>query len=162
MSLQFFSHPSSQDRKPGRQNKESRAGQSASVYSLQLSTEQAAEVERLLHDLFQSLTVLDGTSDLALTGQQVSASDPALHALLHIHARQAETAMHQLRELSLTTSPVITELSQSLTVLVLAADMLTGNQIAREETLCFYELLRRNANTTMRCLRHLYSEFGLE
>lgn len=162
MSLQFFSHPSSQDRASGRQNKAARPASAANVYVLQLSPEQAATVDRLLHELFQSLTVLSGTCDLALTGRQVATANPTLTALLRLHARQAEAAMHELRDLSLTTAPVLTELSQGLTVLVLAADMIANDQIVRAEALSFYDLLRRNTTTTLRCLRQLYSEFGLE
>ena len=49
---------------------------------------------------------------------------------LRPNARQAEAAMHRLRELHLPQTPAATELSQSLTVLVLVADMLVQGQLA--------------------------------
>jgi len=162
MSSQLFAFPPKHDLKPVRSPKDVRTTYSDRLPVPKLNMEQAAKVGPLLQQLFQSLTVLGGTSDLALTGRAASATDQALRAQLSPNARQAEAAMHELRDLRLTTSPVLTELSQSLTVLVLAADMITDGQLCGTEALSFYELLRRNTDTTMRCLNQLYLIFGLE
>jgi hypothetical protein len=63
--------------------------------------------------------------------------------------------MHQLRDLRLTKSPALTDLSQSLTVLVLAADMLGQGQLSGADALTFYSLLRRNADSAMKSLTEL-------
>jgi hypothetical protein len=63
--------------------------------------------------------------------------------------------MHQLRDLRLTKSPALTDLSQSLTVLVLAADMLTQGQLSDADALTFYDLLRRNADSATKSLAEL-------
>jgi len=109
----------------------------------------------LFQQLTQSLAVLSGTADLVLKG---SAGDDALHRLrawLHPNARTAELSVHQLRNLRLTKSPALTDLSQSLTVLVLAADMLTQGQLSGADALTFYSLLRRNADSAMKSLTEL-------
>ena len=162
MNSQLFSLPSKHDLKPARSLRDVRTTQADRLPAPQLNVEQSTKVSRLLQQLFQSLTVLGNISDLALTGRAASTTDEALRDQLHPSARQAEEAMHALRALRLTTSPLLTELSQSLTVLVLAADMIGHGQLRGAEALSFYELLRRNADTTMRCLNQLYIVFGLE
>lgn len=74
----------------------------------------------------------------------------ALRVWLQPHARAAEAAMHRLRELGLARSSAATELSQSLTVLVLVADMLVHGQFAELDD--GLALLRRNAVRAARCL----------
>ncbi len=162
MNSQLYSFPLKHGLKPVHSLKDVRASQTDRLPVPPLNAEQSAKVSRFLQQLFQSLMVLGHTSDLALTGRAASAIDEALRAQLHPNARRAEEAMHGLRALRLTTSPVLTELSQSLTVLVLAADMIGEGQLCGTEALSFYELLRRNADATMRCLNQLYIVFGLE
>jgi len=162
MNSQLYSLPLKSGLKPMHPLKDVRTSQADRLPVPPLNMEQSAKVSRLLQQLFQSLTVLGSTSDLALTGRAASATEETLRAELHPNARCAEEAMHALRALRLTTSPVLTELSQSLTVLVLAADMIGDGQLCGTEALSFYELLRRNADTTMRCLNQLYIIFGLE
>jgi hypothetical protein len=109
----------------------------------------------LFQQLTQSLTVLSGTAELVLKG---SAGDDVLQGLrvsLHPNARAAELSVHQLRNLRLTKSPALTDLSQSLTVLVLAADMLSQGQLSGADALTFYSLLRRNADSAMKSLTEL-------
>jgi hypothetical protein len=109
----------------------------------------------LFQQLTQSLTVLSGTAELVLEGK---AGDDALQGMrvwLHPNARQAELSMHQLRDQRLTKSPALTDLCQSLTVLVLAADMLTQGQLSGADSLTFYSLLRRNADSAMKSLAEL-------
>lgn len=109
----------------------------------------------LFQQLTQSLTVLSGTAELVLDGKAGNDSLQALRVWLHPNARQAELSMHQLRDQRLTKSPALTELCQSLTVLVLAADMLTQGQLSGADALTFYGLLRRNADSAMKSLAEL-------
>ena len=81
-----------------------------------------------------------------------------LRAWLQPNARTAELSMHQLRDMRLTKSPALTELSQSLTVLVLAADMLIQGQLSGADALTFYSLLRRNADSAMKSLAELRAQ----
>lgn len=162
MSSQLFSVPAKQELRPQRTTNNSRASLGERAPAVRLNAEQSAKTSRLLQQLFQSITVLGHTTDLALTGGLASPLDKALCATLPAHARQAEESMRALRDLRLTSSSVLTELSQSLTVLVLAADMIANGQLAGGDALAFYDLLRRNSNTTIRCLNQLYVVFGLE
>ena len=112
----------------------------------------------LFQQLTQSLTVLSGTAELILEGK---AGDDALQGLrvwLHPHARQAELSMHQLRDLRVTKSSALTDLSQSLTVLVLAADMLVQGQLSGADSLVFYGLLRRNADSAIKSRAELRAQ----
>jgi hypothetical protein len=109
----------------------------------------------LFQQLTQSLSVLSGTAELVLKGAAGRDALQGLRAWLHPNARTAEVAMHQLRDMRLTRSPALTDLSQSLTVLVLAADMLTQGQLSGADALTFYSLLRRNADSAMKSLAEL-------
>jgi hypothetical protein len=119
-----------------------------------------------VHDLFQqlahSLAVLSGASELVVEGKGTQPSGQALRVWLQPHARQAEGAMHQLRDLRLTHSSAVTELSQSLTVLVLAADMLAQGQLSGPDAMSFYDLLRRNADSAMRSFAELRARLDPE
>lgn len=116
----------------------------------------------LFQQLGQSLTVLSGTAELVLDGKAGDDSLQALRVWLHPNARQAEAAMHQLRDQRLTKSPALTDLCQSLTVLVLAADMLTQGQLSGADALTFYGLLRRNADSAMKNLAELRGQMLAE
>jgi hypothetical protein len=109
----------------------------------------------LFQQLTQSLTVLSGTADMVLKGRADDDIAQGLRACLHPNARTAELSVHQLRDLRLTKSPALTDLTQSLTVLVLAADMLTQGQLSGADALTFYSLLRRNAISAMKSLTDL-------
>nr|MDQ2999587.1 hypothetical protein [Chloroflexota bacterium] len=112
----------------------------------------------LFQQLTQSLTVLSGTAELVLKGSAASDALQGLRVWLQRNARTAELSMHQLRGLRLTKSPALTDLSQSLTVLVLAADMLTQGQLSGADEQTFYSLLRRNADSAMKSLAELRSQ----
>jgi hypothetical protein len=112
----------------------------------------------LFQQLAQSLTVLSGTAELVLKASTTSDALQGLRVWLHPNARTAELSMHQLRGLRLTKSPALTDLSQSLTVLVLAADMLTHGQLSGADEQTFYSLLRRNADSAMKSLAELRSQ----
>ena len=112
----------------------------------------------LLQQLTQSLSVLSGTAELVLKGDAGGDALQGLRAWLQPNARTAELSMHQLRDMRLTKSPALTELSQSLTVLVLAADMLIQGQLSGADALTFYSLLRRNADSAMKSLAELRAQ----
>lgn len=112
----------------------------------------------LFQQLSQSLTVLSGTAELVLKGNAGGDALQGLRVLLHPNARTAELSMHQLRNMRLTKSPALTDLAQSLTVLVLAADMLTQGQLSDADALTFYSLLRRNADSAMKSLAELRTQ----
>ena len=116
----------------------------------------------LFQQLTQSLTVLSGTADLVLKDRVGGDAFQGLRVWLHPNARTAELSMHQLRDMRLTKSPALTELSQSLTVLVLAADMLTQGQLSGADALTFYSLLRRNADSAMQSLAELRDQLMTE
>ena len=118
-----------------------------------------------VHTLFlrlnQSLNVLSGACELVSESRASAPSSQALRVWLQPHARQAELAMHCLRDMRLVKSQAATDLSQSLTVLVLAADMLVQGQLSGDDTRVFYDLLRRNAETAARSLRELRAQLGV-
>jgi hypothetical protein len=114
-----------------------------------------ATLQALFQQLAQSLAVLSGTAELVMEGKVGEARGQALRVWLQPNARQAEVAMHQLRDMRLTKSPALTELSQNLTVLVLAADMLAQGQLSGADALTFYGLLRRNADGAIQSLADL-------
>ena len=120
---------------------------------------QVEVLHTLFHRLSQSLNVLSGACELVSPGKSAAPSSQALRVWLQPHARQAEVAMHCLRDMRLTGSPVVTELSQSLTVLVLAADMLAQGQLSGDDARAFYDLLRRNAEVATRSLGELRAHF---
>lgn len=113
------------------------------------------DAHHLFQDLAQSLAVLSGAYELLIERKRSDPTSQMVRVWLQPPARRAEAAMHQLRELHLTRSPAVTDLSQSLTVLVLAADMLAHDQFSGEEAPSFYSLLRRNAAVAMRSLSEL-------
>jgi hypothetical protein len=54
----------------------------------------------------------------------------------------------------------MTELSQCLTILVLAADMLSAGQLSEADAQECYELLRRNANRAVSGLYELHTQIS--
>ena len=148
-----YSHPTP-DRKPSFAAANTGAGQIGHS-GLAQAGEGHSGLALLFQQLAQSLTVLSGTAELVLEGKAGDDSLQALRVWLNPNARQAELAMHQLRDQRLTKSPALTDLCQSLTVLVLAADMLTQGQLSGADSLTFYGLLRRNADSAMKNLAEL-------
>jgi hypothetical protein len=114
----------------------------------------------IFKQLAHSLTVLSGAADLMLANKSSSQAPQALHVWLHPNARQAEEAMHRLREMRLGPSHAMTELSQCLTILVLAADMLSAGQLSDVDAQECYELLRRNANRAVSGLYELHAQIN--
>lgn len=116
-------------------------------------------MEGVFHQLAQCLLVLGDETGLLLerkaSGQEY---DIDLRTWLQPRAREAEVAMHQLRELRLAQTAAGTELSQSLTVLVLVADMLTQGELDGDSVFPYFELLRRNNDRAMKSLHELRTQ----
>jgi hypothetical protein len=117
-------------------------------------------IRAIFKQLAHSLTVLSGAADLMLANKSSSPTPQSLHVWLRPNARQAEEAMHRLRELRLGPSHAMTELSQCLTILVLAADMLSAGQLSEADAHECYELLRRNANRAVSGLYELHAQLN--
>jgi hypothetical protein len=128
--------------------------------ALSTDTPDDDSVRAVFKRLAHALTVLSSAADLMLANKQGDPSAQSLRAWLRPNARQAEEAMHQLRELRLGPSHAMTELSQCLTILVLAADMLCAGQLSDADANECYELLRRNANRAVTGLYELHGQIG--
>lgn len=115
-----------------------------------------AEIRQAIQQIAESLAVFSSTMSLA-AGLPAGAADRALRVWLLPHARQTEAAMHRLREIGAAASPAATELSQSLTVLVLLADMVASGQFVHPSDGC--DMLRRNAHRAAGSLFALRREF---
>lgn len=114
-----------------------------------------SSLHNIFHQLTQALTVLSSAAELVLEGKADEPAAQPLRVWLQPNARQAEAALHRLREHRLAHIPATTDLIQCLTVLVLAADMLIQGQLAGTGTREIYELLRRNADRAAKSLQTL-------
>jgi hypothetical protein len=115
-------------------------------------------VASMMDQLAQTLTILRDTVEQVLEGTSTSSTMQALQHSLTPTARQAEAAVQRLRGLSLATTARGIDLSQALTVLVLASDMLAQDRRTAPMNLALYELLRRNAERALLSLDILSSE----
>jgi len=120
-------------------------------------TPNSKQAQDVFNQLAHALTVLSGAADLMLANKQSGANVQRLRTVLRPSARQAEAAMHRLRELRLGPTHAMTELSHCLTILVLAADMLSEGKLSEADAQECYELLRRNANRAVTGLYELYA-----
>ena len=120
-----------------------------------LDTPGSTTMQSVFQQLAQSLTMLSSEAESILVGKAAEPFIATSGTWLQPNARQAEAAMHRLRELQLVQSPAVTELSQSLTVLVLVADMLVQGQLSGADAVSSYELLRRNADRATKSLCEL-------
>jgi hypothetical protein len=109
----------------------------------------------IFHQLSQALNVLSSAAELVLEGKSGGPAAQPLRVWLQPNARQAEAALHRLREFRLLHIPATTDLIQSLTVLVLAADMLIQGQLSQTSSRDTYDLLLRNADRAMASLQLL-------
>ncbi len=126
--------------------------------TLSVDTPDDNPIQAIFKQLAHALSVLSGAPDLMLANKTASAHPQTLRVWLSPNARQAEEAMHRLRELRLGPSHAMTELSQCLTILVLAADMLSEGQLSEADANECYELLRRNANRAVAGLYELHAQ----
>jgi len=117
-------------------------------------------MQSVFQQLAQSLMMLNSEAEIILKGKLAEPLTHRLGAWLQPNARQAEAAMHRLRELHLADGPAATELSQSLTVLVLVADMLVQGQLSNDDTQSSAELLRRNADRATKSLFELRAQYA--
>ncbi len=125
-----------------------------------LDTPGSTTMQSVFQQLAQSLTMLSSEAESILMGKAAEPFIPTPGTWLQPNARQAEAAMHRLRELQLGQSSAVTELSQSLTVLVLVADMLVQGQLSGADALSSYELLRRNADRATKSLYELSAQYA--
>jgi hypothetical protein len=120
-------------------------------------TPHGKQAQDVFNQLAHALTVLSGAADLMLANKESGANVQNLRTALQPNARQAEAAMHRLRELRLGPTHAMTELSHCLTILVLAADMLSEGKLSEADAQECYELLRRNADRAVTGLYELYA-----
>lgn len=118
----------------------------------------SSTLRAVFQQLTQALTVLSSTAEMLAEGRSYVPAVQTLRMWLHPNARQAEDAMHRLRKLRLAKTPAATELSQCLTVLVLAADMLINGQLTGSGAQETYDLLRRNADRAIKSLGELRAQ----
>jgi|HigsolmetaAR201D_1030396.scaffolds.fasta_scaffold01752_3 hypothetical protein len=122
---------------------------------------QRAQFEEIFTKLAHALSVLSSAPDLMMSKSAANPHPSTMHVWLRPNARQAEEAMHQLRDMRLAPSHTLTELSQCLTILVLAADMLSEGQLSDVDANECYELLRRNADRAVSGLYELHNQLNL-
>jgi len=126
------------------------------------STPGGDSIEAVFKQLAQALAVLSGAAELTVAAKKSEPNVQSLRAWVRPNCRQAEEAMHRLRELKLGPSHAMTELSQCLTILVLAADMLSAGQLSEIDAQECYELLRRNANRAVSGLYELHAQINTD
>ena len=114
-------------------------------------------LQAVFEQLAQALSALSNAADVMLANSQREFNTQQLAAWLRPHARAAEEAMHRLRDLHGSPSSTLTELSQCLTILVLAADMLGAGQLSASDANECYALLRRNADRAIAGLYDIHS-----
>jgi hypothetical protein len=102
--------------------------------------------QQVLHQIKQALTILRSTVEYILDGPVARPSTALLQCWLPRTARQIEVAMQHLRFLPLARTPLGIDMTQALTVVVLAADILVQHQHSIAIDLEIYTLLCRNAD----------------
>lgn len=117
-------------------------------------------MEGVFHQIEQWLAAFNDEAGTMLESSVAEPTAQARWSWLQPNTRQAEAAMHRLRDLRLAQTPAGTELSQSLTVLVLAADMLVQGQLCGGDEQESYALLRRNADRAQKSLSELRTQFS--
>lgn len=111
--------------------------------------------QAVFRQLSQALAILSNTAEMVLEGKSDSVSAQQLRLWLQPNARIAETSIQHLREMIPGQTQTLTELTQCLTVLVLAADMIAHNQLTSTTSADTYDLLQRNADRAMHNLHEL-------
>ena len=129
------------------------------AFTYGLSNDHIELVQTLFRQLTHALTVLSSAAELTI---EHTGDAPTQHIRIWLQpsARRAEDALRRLRNLNLPHSALVTDLTQSLTVLVLAADMIAQGQLSGTVMPELYALMRRNAERGMICLTELRSIFG--
>lgn len=115
----------------------------------------STRIQTTFHQLAQALTVLSSATDLFLD-KDISPEDTRRVIIwLQPNARIAEEALHYLRDYDFFRREAGMELTQCLTVLILAADMIAQGQLTRDGSQDAFALVRRNAERAMRSLQEL-------
>jgi hypothetical protein len=129
------------------------------VLTHELTAETLETVQTLFRQLTHALTVLSSAAELTIEPTSLM---PAQHIRIWLQpsARRAEDILRRLRNLNLPASLLVTDLTQSLTVLVLAADMITQGHLSGTVMPELYALMRRNAERSMGCLVELRAIVG--
>jgi hypothetical protein len=130
-----------------------------SVLTHELTDDTRETVQTLFRQLTHALTVLSSAAELT---KEQTTSIPTQHIRIWLQpsARRAEDVLRRLRNLNLPASLLVTDLTQSLTVLVLAADMITQGHLSGTVMPELYSLMRRNAERAMSCMVELRSAIG--
>jgi hypothetical protein len=128
------------------------------LYVPSVTYEQIEAAQGLFRQITYSLSVLSSAAEL--THHEEGHAIQNIRIWLQPSARQAEEALHQLRELRMPQSPALMDLIQSLTVLVLAADMLGQGQIESDFAAETFGLMRRNAERAMGAMLELRNQLS--
>ena len=123
-----------------------------------ISYEQIEAAQALFRQITHSLSVLSSAAEL--TNSDHGPATQHIRVWLKPSARQAEEALLQLRELRIPQSQALMDLVQSLTVLVLAADMLSAGQLDGDFAAETFGLMRRNAERAMGAVLELRIVLG--
>ena len=115
------------------------------------STPDCRAIRLLLISMEQALHVMDGLAR-AILFEQASAHG---QARLQASAREIEVAMHRLLELDSLQSTLVIELTQSLTAVILAADLLMCGNVGDAEARDICGMLVRNGQQAWRSVTQL-------
>jgi hypothetical protein len=121
------------------------------VLKSQPSTPDCRAIRLLLITMEQALHTMDGLARATLFEQVPTPPQPQLQD----HARDVEVAMHRLLELDVLQSELMIELAQSLTTVVLAADLLAGGGLVGADAQNICGLLVRNVQQAQRSVTQL-------
>ena len=102
-------------------------------------------LQQVVHQITQALTIMKSTIEYILDGPVARPSTALIQCWLPPTARQIEAAMQHMRSLPLAKMQLGIDLTQALTVVVLAADILVQHQHSVAIDLEIYTLLCRNA-----------------
>ncbi len=118
-------------------------------------------LQRTISTLDKSLTALVSAA-VQLVAQPTRSSIPlTIQERFQSNARRAEESMRELRELGFARNLAATELSQSLTVMVLVADMVVSGHLTSHDALGSDSLFWRNATRAEACFEELRKSVGL-
>ncbi len=119
-------------------------------------TAESASLLQLVDELHNALHGFSAT----LAAQNSSEGLLRTRRRLLLHARQAEAALRRLREVKLAPAVVTADVIQSLTVLVLSADMLAQGYLTDRQSSEMLSLLTRNVNRAIDGVARLREDMG--
>ncbi|KAB8143814.1 hypothetical protein F8S13_07870 [Chloroflexia bacterium SDU3-3] len=127
-------------------------------FPLPSPNESASDDQSALDDVLlqieRAITALVSVADQVVAAAVPRQAIPLLFERIDFNARRAGEAMRVLRELNLSNNTPATELSQSLTVVVLVADMVVSGHLP-PTSLGDEDLFRRNVLRAQHCLAQL-------